>query len=454
MKKTILALLLSLLAIWWAGCSKDQTPQPSNSHPDNWVKTTSASSSRADHGQKVLSAGMASCASCHGADLAGGTSKVSCFKCHDTYPHSENWLTVGHSRFHGSYLAKAGFATTSCTPCHGEDLQNSEGKKPCSSCHALYPHATGWMQSSSASFHGAWAKNAGWNLNSCQPCHGSDYSGGGNKQSCYTCHASYPHRDSWAEGSGSTSHGAWLAVRSFKLDECKACHGATLQGGDGKQACTACHTAYPHETAFKYEKSSSQFHGVQLKSQGYNLSGCSGCHGADFQGGIAKASCTKCHASYPHSADWTHPAGAASHVAWLRKDEHDLTPCKSCHGADYLGGTSGKSCTLCHTGIGGPENCTLCHGSADGIQPPKDTQGNMAETAMGVGRHKFHVLDKKYTCLLCHKVPTVYSDPGHVNDDTPGRAEVIDLWQWNHANGTCVTGCHENDPSKNYIWNH
>jgi len=310
------------------------------------------------------------------------------------------------------------------------------------------------MQNSSASFHGAWAKNAGWDLSSCQPCHGSDYSGGGEKQSCYACHASYPHGSVWAEASGSSTHGAWLAGRSFKLDECKACHGSTLQGGDGKQACTSCHAAYPHEPAFKFEKSAQQFHGVQLKALGYDLSDCSGCHGADYMGGKANAGCYKCHASYPHDTDWTAPEAATSHIAWLQGRGHDLAPCKSCHGGDYLGGTSGKSCTLCHSAVGGPENCTLCHGSTDGIQPPKDTQGNTDETAMGVGRHHFHVVDKKYTCLLCHKVPATYGETGHVKDDTPGRAEVSSLWQWNHANGSCVTDCHANDPTKNYIWNH
>ncbi len=452
MKKAILSSLLLLVAAWWAGCSKDQLPQPSTAHPQNWAKA--ATSSREGHGQKVLTAGLASCTSCHGTDLKGGKSRVSCFKCHATYPHSEDWLTVGHSRFHGQVLADEGYATTACTPCHGEDLQNSEGKKPCTTCHALYPHVSGWMQISSAAFHGVWGKNAGWNLSSCQPCHGSDFKGGRNMQSCYPCHASFPHKSGWAEAGGSASHGAWLAGRSFKLDECKACHGANLQGGDGKEACTACHAAYPHDAAFKYNKTATSFHGIQLKARGYDLSGCSGCHGADFQGGNTGATCYKCHTSFPHSTDWTRPAGTTSHIAWMRGHGHDLTPCTSCHGSDYLGGTSDKSCTLCHSGSGGPENCTLCHGSSDGIQPPKDTQGNTAESAMGVGRHRFHVVDKRYTCLLCHVVPARYSDPGHVNDSTPGRAEVIDLWQWNHATGTCITGCHENDPTKNYIWNH
>jgi hypothetical protein len=450
MKKAVLFLIIVTFAAWWSGCSNEQTPQPSKSHPESWVQATS----KEGHGEKVLTSGLESCASCHGSDFTGGTSKVSCFKCHTNYPHSAGWTAPMNSQSHGSYLAKTSYATASCTPCHGEDLQNSTGKTPCNTCHALYPHANGWMQTGNAQFHGAWAKGANWDLTACKTCHGAEFQGGEGKQSCYACHASFPHKSGWLNPQNSQYHGAYLAERSFKMDECKACHGATLQGGDGKESCYTCHASYPHEAGFKYEKSAANFHGVQLKARSYDLSDCSACHGADFKGGTAKASCFKCHANYPHDTDWTDPSATTSHVAWMRGNGHDLTPCKSCHGADYLGGTSGRSCAACHTGSSGPESCTLCHGSADGIQPPKDTQGNTNETAMGVGRHKYHVLDKKYTCILCHTMPSAYGDPGHVKDDTPGRAEIIDLWQWNHATATCVTTCHANDPTKNYIWNH
>jgi hypothetical protein len=452
MKRTVLILLLLAVAGWWSGCAENQSPQPSKSHPESWAKATT--SSREGHGQKVLTAGLATCVSCHGTDFKGGSTKISCYTCHDNYPHREGWTTLGHSQFHGTYLAKAAYATDACTPCHGEDLQNSEGKKNCASCHALYPHAEGWMQTGAAAFHGTWAKNANWDLTSCKACHGDQFQGGEGKQSCYTCHASFPHGSEWLNTASSAWHGAYLAGRGFNPNECKTCHGTNLEGGDGKQACTTCHADYPHETGFKYETSSARFHGVQLKANGYDLASCAKCHGTDYTGGIANASCFKCHSSYPHEAAWTDPAAATSHVAYLRGNGHELAPCRSCHGTDYLGGTSGKSCLLCHSGTGGPENCSLCHGSADGIQPPKDTQGNSAETAIGVGRHKFHVMDKKYTCALCHTVPAAYGTPGHVNDDTPGRAEILDLWQWNHATATCVTNCHANDLTKNYVWNH
>ena len=452
MKRATLYVLLLALPLCWSGCSEDRSLQPSKSHPESWVKA--ASTTQTGHGAKVLVSGLASCASCHGSDFRGGTSKVSCFKCHETYPHGGEWSIVGHSLFHGRYLAGVGYETASCTPCHGQDLQDSDGKKNCRSCHALYPHAVGWQQKGAAAFHGAWAKNANWDLTACKGCHGPEFQGSVGKQSCYACHGSYPHNKAWLESSSIQSHGAWLSARNFNLEECKACHGATYQGGDGKQSCYTCHASYPHQASFKYEQNNAQFHGAQLKLNSYDLTSCADCHGSDYRGGISARSCFKCHTSYPHDENWSAPEAASSHIAWLRGHGHDLASCQKCHGSDYLGGTSGKSCTLCHTGSGGPENCTLCHGSADGIQPPKDTQGNTAETAMGVGRHQFHVVNKKYTCLLCHTVPAAYADPGHVQDDTPGRAEILALWQWNHTSATCVTNCHVNDPSKNYVWNH
>ncbi|MCZ7584621.1 MAG: hypothetical protein M5R36_15495 [Deltaproteobacteria bacterium] len=43
------------------------------------------------HGAAVLSAGAESCAECHGGDFAGGWSNISCFSCHESYPHGANW---------------------------------------------------------------------------------------------------------------------------------------------------------------------------------------------------------------------------------------------------------------------------------------------------------------------------------------------------------------------------
>jgi len=83
---------------------------------------------------------------------------------------------------------------------------------------------------------------------------------------------------------------------------------------------------------------------------------CSGCHGGDFEGGIAGVSCFSCHDG---------PEGAIGHPGgWLSATEDRLhfhgrygsdfvRGCTTCHGVD-LRGLLGPSCFSCHNGIIAP----------------------------------------------------------------------------------------------------
>lgn len=399
---------------------------------------------------------MAECKDCHGDNLQGGDGKQACNTCHQSYPHTAEWLTDGSANYHGAYLAGKNFSSDECKTCHGENLQGGTGKQACNACHATYPHSPAFKsETGSSQFHGAYLKTASYNNATCAPCHGTDYAGGQSRVACFTCHTSYPHASQWVDENAPGYHGAYLSTRNFNNNECKSCHGESLQGGDGKQACNSCHATYPHSSTFKNDANNAEFHGPYLKAQGYALNACADCHGSDYMGGSSRASCYTCHGSYPHSLTWNNAQELDSHTGYLRSHRHNLQDCQTCHGSDYRGGTSSESCYACHNSAQGPENCTLCHGSSDNMAPPKDTQGNTSETALGVGRHQFHVADKKYNCQLCHVMPAAFATAGHVyEDNTPGHAEVNSLWQWNSATATCVTGCHANDPNKNYIWNH
>lgn len=94
-----------------------------------------------------------------------------------------------------------------------------------------------------------------------------------------------------------------------------------------------------------------------------------------------------------------HPAGIADasspdfHGALLRSNGWNLGLCQTCHGGDFAGGTSGKSCLTCHAG--GPTACTVCHG-----QPP------------ATGAHARHV--PRFDCATCHPVPATWDAPGHL----------------------------------------
>jgi hypothetical protein len=80
---------------------------------------------------------------------------------------------------------------------------------------------------------------------------------------------------------------------------------------------------------------SADFHGAEVRRQGFELSSCAGCHGADFSGGTAKASCRDCHRDGPTACTGCHgqPPSTGAHRA---------------HVAGALTGGRGLSCGECH----------------------------------------------------------------------------------------------------------
>ncbi len=95
-----------------------------------------------------------------------------------------------------------------------------------------------------------------------------------------------------------------------------------------------------------------------------------------------------------------HPPGIADpmspdfHGILIESLGWDLGKCAHCHGEDFAGGTSGKSCLRCHEQ--GVSACTTCHG-----QPPE------------TGAHLAHA-NKKLDCSACHVKPVLYTDAGHL----------------------------------------
>lgn len=77
-----------------------------------------------------------SCSECHGRDLKGGISKISCYSCHKdpdgTVGHPDGWLQNSNpSDYHGRYAKD--FAAA-CTSCHGPDLRGPAVPN-CYNCH-------------------------------------------------------------------------------------------------------------------------------------------------------------------------------------------------------------------------------------------------------------------------------------------------------------------------------
>lgn len=110
-------------ALLFASCSELKTnlPGPIASgvqvHNPVWGKTPA---DPGFHGRALAQAqpmwNDGSCRQCHGGNYAGGTSGVSCFKCHGAYPHA---VAFAGGAGHEGYLLSHIFPLPACQSCHG-----------------------------------------------------------------------------------------------------------------------------------------------------------------------------------------------------------------------------------------------------------------------------------------------------------------------------------------------
>ncbi|MEI6212790.1 MAG: hypothetical protein WCP10_01695 [Desulfuromonadales bacterium] len=155
-------------------------------------------------------------------------------------------------------------------------------------------------------------------------------------------------------------------------ESCTECHGAELNGGISKVACTQCHLGSaeaPHPVFWNYTstkptawgKYAYAFHGIFAKQKGTTSCAVASCHGSDLLG-VSKSgpSCKNCHKDImsAHPVEWVYklvhsPGGVATvlpdHGAWISKVES--ASCKNvvCHGPQGEGVfLSGLKCTSCH----------------------------------------------------------------------------------------------------------
>lgn len=176
-----------------------------------------------------------------------------------------------------------------------------------------------------------------------------------------------------------------------------------------------------------------------------------------------------------HGAGWSNPASNNFHGIYIRNSNWNLSQCKTCHGNNYDGGTSGSSCLGCHNQPGGPENCGLCHGNSQHPYPPKALNGDTSSFSLGVGAHFRHFNTNNslaLNCNDCHKPVNEFSDPDHIGTNPDGIAEIIFGTRaydtlggpirpdpvWNRNNASCSgTYCHgtfkQGNVNASAIWN-
>lgn len=158
MKKIIFAsveLLLIFLVISCSELKKEFPAAPGGElsvHDAGWGSDTS---SAGFHGKYLDGEDWIpeDCAPCHGERYGGGTSGVSCFKCHPSFPHDIRFASGGG---HPGYMRDNGYPLANCKSCHGESL--SGGARVKASCSAPGCHRDAAGQPKSPE--------------SCNTCHG------------------------------------------------------------------------------------------------------------------------------------------------------------------------------------------------------------------------------------------------------------------------------------------
>lgn len=179
------------------------------------------------------------------------------------------------------------------------------------------------------------------------------------------------------------------------------------------------------------DPNSNNFHGDYVASTlNWDKTSCKTCHGNDYMGGSTGISCIKCHTL--HKDGWMQTSSSNFHGRFIADTlKWNLNNCKTCHNSDYSGGNTGVSCLMCHTSSSGPEACNTCHGNSEHIYPPKALNGSTDPSYLGVGAHDAHLttnMDERFSapvaCNECHLDISGFNDPNHIGTNPDGIAEI------------------------------
>jgi predicted CxxxxCH...CXXCH cytochrome family protein len=419
-------------------------------HPSGWTAP-------AQHGYTFLN-DTAACKTCHGADLKGGTSYVSCDSCHTggaawktncTFCHGGTDNTTGAPPLgvHGETAvsavqvgahtehvqAAANHSAWGCAICHGQTFTSLDDPG----------HITAGQGYATVQFTGVAGTSSAWNRTtancSSNYCHGNGRTAGGDVQwtsstalTCSSCHA-----DKTGAGSLSGSHGYHVTKLGKK---CSDCHSTVVNSSDAIVGPALHVNGQPDISAA----------GMTYNS---TLKNCTGsCHSAASKGWY----------DHEHAAGWS---DRAQHGYTFF---NDTAACKTCHGTDLKGGISLSSCDTCHAGGAvWRTSCTYCHGGTDNTTgaPPAGVRGEAAISSVQVGVHSKHVQASTnhgaYGCALCHgQTFATFDDPGHI---PAGQANATVQFTgiagtsttWNRTTGNCSSNyCHGTGraASGNVLW--
>jgi predicted CxxxxCH...CXXCH cytochrome family protein len=388
----------------------------------------------------ILLAAFSAAAGCSTAQSPGGGSDVivnhiSAAVDRDVWTNSSGGS--GHaSNATWNFVANSG--GSSCTECHGSDLLGGISRVSCMSESTSCHHGTkgsDWVGNpgNTTSFHGASAKKAPGNSGfaACQICHGKDFRTprGASNRTCYSCHTLTPHASQWRTGDTYVH----TTTDAGNAPVCALCHlnganspiappspPAPAGAAPGCYNNTLCHAAgVPHALgAIWTAPTSSQFHGLAAKQ---DLSYCQGCHGTpgttQFNGGAAPTSCqASCHTeAKAHPIRWYQaPQPFPGYVSSHRDSGNQSVACAICHKVDGPGTGPDPNAPSCFSAS---FNGVSCHSGGPGaanhpvpFQGTTHTQANQASyNADCANCHSITGVPPNSsapTCVTCHQSAT------------------------------------------------
>ncbi len=416
------AAILVLLGIS-LGCSKANDKAPTintitGKHPSGWMAETTGGLH-----PTAYATGASACFECHGKNLNGGISGVSCFSssfngftCHPDGPtnHLAGWSAPSAHGAAAKALAAGRDGFLRCKICHGSDFAGGVTGKSClnaAGCHGsgiLAPHSPKpWRSDLGGRTH---TDSDATNASECATCH----TGGANSSrspaiapdagaapGCFNntlCHGVEGHRENWALPSAHGVAARSLASGNKGFRSCTYCHGANFDGGPAEQSCmitTGCHNVNAPHPAQPWRSNTGLSHTVSDTS---NADQCAKCHTGGANSTIQPISgapvgltgCfnnTLCHGLLGHPADWKNPALHGAEAKKAPTASSGFSSCQLCHGAAFINGAA----VTCFKGIG-------CHGfGVNAPHPAKpwfSVDGGLKHTTTDVANVG--------TCAICH----------------------------------------------------
>ena len=434
-------LLAALVAA--AGCSTSNTTGgggtsanhllPDGTSVAGWTNPAGGSLHAISATKEYASSGtLSSCAECHGADLAGGISKVSCFGnpvgCHHgTIP---GWSTP---QVHGvsAKSAPGDGSFFACQICHGRDFSGGGTGIVCANCHGAAPHPSAPWLSATGLTH---TTTNTLNAPVCALCH---YPGSPNNPAnhpltpapagtppgCFNstlCHgaAAVPHPvgSAWvatspaAQPHGNSAKATPAATAGFAY--CQVCHGTgtNFAGGSSGVSCYTCHVPTANSPHASQWRTGDTY--VHTTTAAGNAPVCAFCHLNGANSPIAPPSPPAPAGTAPGCFNSTlcHGAGGVAHLVPYNDTVHySVTSttfpgsCGACHDVSAPSTKAGPVCQTCHVAASPLTalTCTSCHAS-----PP--TSGAPAGAAYPniAGAHSTHIAlttaGTPISCDTCH----------------------------------------------------